>query len=382
MIISRFNKKNTEKDLYDFFVKKYNISWLEKDYFKYVDTENYISITNKEWQEIDSLARIINNIYLKSYKYYIKEVDKLLENFWELKKIIKKRYFKKDHFIARYDIIIDEKTGKFKFIENNANTPWMITDIYHVTNILTGKKNDIIINNVERIFSNFKEKKIWILLTHSFENEDYLTWLDYKDMISKIIPEENIILWDIYESNIVNDRFFTIKWKKVDVLLNFFPIEFFLTDIDYRIRFWNLIENNFLKMYNPFSSIVFQDKIMSAIIWENLDKFTKKEQKIIKDHIPFTKRNYNVWDEEKFIAKIRFWRYSQNIFTKNFYLNIENEDDYIFQERIEYKKINWQYLVLWLYHNFTENLCLIWRTSKEFLLNDEESKVILCVCKW
>ncbi len=58
------------------------------------------------------------------------------------------------------------------------------------------------------------------------------------DMIAEIAGMENIVVADIFESHIVEERYFTMKGEKIDVVLDFFPFEFFLTDLDFCENFF------------------------------------------------------------------------------------------------------------------------------------------------
>lgn len=82
-----------------------------------------------------------------------------------------------------------------------------------------------------------------------------------------------------------------------------------------------------------------QDKLIFAVVWENIEKYTLKEQEIIKKHIPFTTREFQE-ESEKFLAKWRFGRYGREIYTERFYTNIEDENRYVYQEKIIPKTVD------------------------------------------
>lgn len=380
-------KQQLQKDknfLQDFFQKKYETK-LVSDYFNYIDYENIVVFSSKYLDEIYKITSEIDKIMIKSYKFYLENLEQNLENefslFWDFL-----WYFRvEDYLIWRYDVIIEKQTKKLKFIELNANTPGMITDIYHISQI----EKENIYNNINSNFSDyikdfftyFKWKKLWILLPMSYEDEDYLVCRDYADILENTFWKENIIIWDIYESNIIANDYFTIKWEKIDLLINFFPLEFFLSDIDYANDFFSLIKNEKIKIFNNFESIILQDKLNFANIWENIEKFSKEEQEIIKNHIPFTTRNFI--DNDKYIAKYRWWRVWRWVYDKNFYTNIENKNDYIFQEKIDSEILNNEneFLILWIYTNFKQYNWLISRKQKKLITNDIDAKICLCYKK-
>lgn len=370
-----------DKDYFQkYFIKKYKLNHLEDNYFNYIDYENIFSFSSREYSEIQKLVKKIDKIFLKAYDFYFEDFENNLIDFKEYKAYF--RSYVENYFIWRYDVLIDEK-GDYKFIELNANTPWLITDIYHVQNKI---KVDWYINiskkfqtYVKKTFKEFSGKKIWILLPYSYEDEDYLVCMDYYDLIKKVVPEENIVVWDIYEANTIYDEKLTLKWEVVDVLLSFFPVEFFLSDTQFLESFLKIVKTWNLEVLNPIETLVLQDKLIMAIIWENLEKYTKKEQVLIKKHIPFTTRKFQS-NEEKFIAKNRFGRVGRDIFDKNFWNKIEEKTEYIYQEKIKSKIFDKKdnFMVLWFYTNFKKNLWIIARKQKAFITKDGNNKVVLC----
>jgi len=361
--------------------KLYDIK-IENNYFKYIENNYFFDITEKV-KEFENIIKQVNKILLKWYKLYYEHkkdylnwLNSLFNDFLE-ENI-------SSYLIWRYDCLIDTN-GILKVIEINANTPWLITDVYRINKLLKPKwyrnYNNKFKNYILSKFKDFKDKKIWIVLANSFADEDFMVALDYKNILKDIIKEENIIIWDIYETNIVWEKDFLLKWEKIDVLINFCPLEYYLTDLDYANSFFNIIKNNYLTIYNPLESIILQDKLLFAIIYENLNKYNLKEQEIIKKHIPFTTSKPQ--KEDKFLAKYRWWRISRWTFDSNFDSNIDNIKDYIFQEKIISKKVdeNWNFLVLWIFTDLKNIKWIITRIQKEFISNDETIKVAMCYKK-
>lgn len=386
--LTKHEFKYDYKYLENYFKKEYTLDRIEKDYFKYIDDEYFISIDKKEDRKLLSLIKQIDKIVIKAYDYYFEDINSNLTRFAPFLWYLRNSYPIWEHFIWRYDILIDEKSWDYKFLETNANTPWMITEIYNISKL---QKPTWYINQASRyvrytkeFFSKYKWKKIWILLPYSFEDEDYLIGIDYYKMISEILWEENVIVWDIYESNIVEDRLFFLKWEKIDVILSFFPLEFFLSDLDYSEWFFNVIRNWWCILHNPLESIILQDKLIFAIIYENIDKFTNKEKDLIKKHIPFTTREFQE-DENRFIAKARFWRISRDVFDSSFHTHTRwiDEKEFIFQEKIESMKLteNWDFVVLGWYTNYNKSICLIWRRWKNLITKDENTRITLLYTK-
>lgn len=383
MKIKKINIWYDKNDFQDFFINKYDLSNLVDNYFNYLDYENIFTFESWEYLKAKSFLWELDNIFIKAYEFYFEKFDNNLEVFSEFKHYFKKKLW--DYFLWRYDILIDKK-GEYRVIEFNWNTPWLITDIYHIQNKVKIDNHKNISKNFEKYildtFKKYKWKKIWIILPYSYEDEDYLVCMDYFDIIKKVIDENDIFLWDIYETNIIYDNYFTVKWEKVDILLSFFPIEFFLEDSSYLHSFLDIIERWNLEIFNPLESIVLQDKLLLAVIWENIDRYSLKQQEFIKKHIAFTSRDFQN-DEKKFIAKHRFGRVWRDIFENNFELNIDKKSDFIYQEKIDSKVFDsdWNIIVLWFFTNHKDLLSIIWRKQKEFVTKEWNNKVILCFKK-
>lgn len=378
--IVRNNTKIDKKYLQNHFEKK--INWkIYPDYFEYIDNNNFCELDEIDLEEIRKTTQKVDKVLLKAYKIYIEKIDEYLV--WEkafFKDFLDKNFDANNYLIWRYDVIIDKETNNLKYIEINANTPWMITDICDVAKLLKPYWYRNLCANfptyIKNKFSEFAWKKLWILLTLSHSDEDYILCQDYKKILSEIFWEENIIIWDIYETNIVWNEVFTIKWEKIDVILNFFPLEYFLTDLDFAYDFFNIIKSWNVKIFNNIESIIFQDKWIFACIWENINLFTKKEQETIKNHIPNTTRTFK--DESKYIAKDRWWRISRGTYDSNFYSNIDDISHFIFQEKI-YSNIideNNNFVILWIYTNFKNIKSIIVRKQNVFISNDETIKIM------
>ena len=375
-------KLKYDKDLLqDYYMKLYYLKNLEKNYFNYIDFDHIYSFSESEINHIKNLTKTINIIIKKAYSFYHKDFKKNLSEFYDYKDSFEESYDKIEHLIERYDLLLSTDWN-YKFIEINANTPWLINDIYHISSL--NKPNwykNINANfekHIQKYFKKHKWKKIWILLPYSYEDEDFLTCVDYKNIIEKV-TKDKIIIWDIYETNIIWNDFFTIKWEKVDILLNFFPIDFFLTDKDYLDSFLKIIKKNNLIIQNPLESILLQDKLIFAVIWENIETYSLLEKEFIQKHIPFTTRVFQE-ESEKYIAKDRFWRIWRWVYENNFFSNIDNKEKFIYQEKIKSQFVDEQnsFAVLWVFTNMDKIISLIWRKQTEFISQDWNNKIVMC----
>lgn len=133
-----------------------------------------------------------------------------------------------------------------------------------------------------------------------------------------------------------------------------------MTDENFFRDVLEIVDSGKCFFVNPIESMIFQDKLIFAVIWENFNLYSPEEQEIIKKHIPFTTRNFQE-NSEKFIAKWRFGRFGREIFTENFYTNIYEDKKYIFQEKITTQSENGDFIVLGVYSNMRDAISLIAR---------------------
>lgn len=386
MHLQSYKPINTTESLQTIFEEKYGLEDFEDWYFRYMDYENIVEFSKEEYREFMDILSQGNVIFVKAYEFYRKDLAQNLPDFAFMEPLFAEKFPLSEYFLGRYDVIREAGTGIYKFLETNANTPGMITESCHVSKYLSpGWYHNSwadLRKYIQSIFARHPGKKIGILLPYSFEDEDFLTGLDYRDMITEVAGMENIVVADIFESHIVEEKYFTMKGEKVDVVLDFFPFEFFLTDLDFCENFFQIAKSGNLTVYNPLESIVLQDKLIFAVVYENIDAYTEEEQNFIRKHIPFTTREFQE-DSEKYLAKWRFGRYGREIYQEQFYSSIPNSKDFIFQKKIVPEKCDDRenFLVFGAYTNFQDWLALITRKQKKLTTADEDSRVTLVFVK-
>lgn len=382
---STFSDTYSPNFWYSFLCEKYNFHDFHPEHFEYIDTKTFISVSEDEYLSINNIVESVNTIFRKAYSFYYEKLDENLKDFIGFSKYFRPDFPYDEYFIGRYDILIDTN-GVLKFLETNANTPWMICESHYPALLLTPpwhrNQNQNIIDYTREWWREKKEKNGWgklaIFTAYSYENEDYFVCRTYMDILSEVFWAENILVGDIYDLNIIDDTYITFRWEKVDTLLSYFPLEFFLTDIDFAEKFFSIIQRWGCFLANPLESMIPQDKLIFAVVWENLEKYTLEEQEIIKKHIPFTTREFQE-ESEKFLAKWRFGRYGREIYTERFYTNIEDENRYVYQEKIIPKTVDdqWSFLVLSAYTDFQKSISWISRKQEYRTTDDTYNGVTL-----
>lgn len=353
------------------FAKYFNFEDFDPDTFSYLDSEYFIDVTQKEYSLLADIVTTANSIFLQAYTYYYADIEKNLPDFIGFHPLFRKDFPLSEFFIGRYDILLDTN-GNLQFLETNANTPGMIGDLNFPAKLLTPPWYTNQIETLKAyIQAYWKEKKelynlktLGIITAYSHADEDYYTCVNYAQILEEVFGKDNIFVGDIFETNIVENSILTLKWEKIDAVLSYFPLEFYLTDIEFANNILYLISQKHIFYTNPLESMILQDKLIFAVVWENIEKYSLDEQEFIRKHIPFTTREFQE-NSEEYIAKWRFGRYWREIHTNNFYTNITEPERYIFQKKIQSELFvnNTDFLVLSAYTNYQE--CLGWIARRQ-----------------
>lgn len=375
---STYTEKFTPEYWLNFFQKKYQFKEFAKNHFEYIDAKTFIEFSPEEYEKNNEIVRQVNTIFKKAYPLYFRDFEANLPEFSGFKGFFRKDFPYNEYFIGRYDIMIDQ-SRTLKFLETNANTPGMICESHYPARWLTPRGYG---NQSEKLIEYTRDwwlakkielwiQKIAIFTAYTHENEDYFVCRTYADILEEVFWIDNVIIGDIYDMNIIDDICITVKWERIDAILSYFPLEFFLTDIDFADQFFQIVQNWWCFLANPIESMIPQDKLIFAVIWENINTYTIEEQGIIRKHIPFTSRIFQE-DDKRFLAKWRFGRYGREIYTERFYTNIDDENRYIYQEKVIPWTVDerWDYLVISAYTDFDN--CISWISRKqEFRTTDD-----------
>ncbi len=366
-----FREIYSPKFWHSFLCEKFQFKDFHPEHFEYIDTKTFISVSGDEYREMSTVVEKVNAVFTKAYRFYFENLSENLKDFIGFHSLFREGFPYDEEFIARYDIMKDTQ-WVLKFLETNANTPGMICESHYPARMLTpewhNNQNENIIEYTKTWWQTRKEqygwKKLAIFTAYSYENEDYFVCRTYKDILSEVFWEENILIGDVYDMNIIDDDYVTFQWQKIDALLSYFPLEFFLTDVDFAAKFFQLVADKKCFLANPLESMIPQDKLIFAVVWENIESYSLEEQDIIKKHIPYTTRIFQE-DSKKYLAKWRFGRYGREIYTEQFYTNIDDENRYIYQEKITPETVDERgsYLVLSAYTDM--NNCISWISRKQ-----------------
>ncbi len=251
MHLQSYTPAHTTESLQTIFEEKYQLEDFEDRYFRYMDYDNVVEFSREEYAEFMDILAKGNVIFVKAYEFYRKNLTKNLPDFAFMEPLFAKKFPLGEYFLGRYDVIREAETGIYKFLETNANTPGMITESCNVSKYLfpsspfttnsphpsplperEGNKGtfDKILPTplykggykssgadlrkyIQSIFARHPGKKIGILLPYSFEDEDFLTGLDYRDVISRKSLEWRISSLRIF-LNLTSWRNAISQWKE------------------------------------------------------------------------------------------------------------------------------------------------------------------------
>ena len=180
----------TALEFQTFYTNRSELPEFDPAYFEYLDYDHIVAFTPEGWQELRDLTAQIDNICKQGYVIARRELTKNIPEFVLFESYFATEFPSQKQFLARYDVIIDSVTGKYQYLETNANTPGLITESYYIAERLCppGYSNisEAMITAVRAFYEPFRGQQLGILLAHNFVDEDYLMASDYRDMLKDI----------------------------------------------------------------------------------------------------------------------------------------------------------------------------------------------------
>lgn len=258
-------------------------------------------VTDEEVEKIRLATERTGKIYFKM-AHLLRSVsdETLLEMGYpkETLQFLRLKALDTESVIARFDFIPHD--GSYKCIEMNADTPTFIKESFFVNERIchafamenpNAKMEEILKDSVQKsvIQSIFSQKPHIVFTAHKQNIEDYYTTLYLMQFIpgAKFTP--------LHQLQIQRGvGLFDEDGKRIDILYRqTFPIENLIQDEDEtknKIGLWlvELVEQNLLKIINPPSAFLLQNKAVQAVIWglheERNAFFSAEEHEWIADY--------------------------------------------------------------------------------------------------
>ncbi|MDS0528071.1 glutathionylspermidine synthase family protein [Clostridium sp. SHJSY1] len=334
---------------------------------KYINT-NPLILDKEKYEELKYLTNRMAEIFKKSQSFVKNNISlyKDVLNLGYLEEIIKNSNTEELCLLGRMDWIL-ENDGTWKVVEINSETPAGTCETAYINEELLKKLDNKL--NLININSDFKEKLLKqtnrmieeyskvkniksVAIVGSLYYEDWYTINTIKN-IFKEIENITVTLGNIYDLKVSKDGETTLYGNEVDAIFRYYPLdwlEYEETEDLGRLRI--ALENNKVISLNNTNSIISQNKIFFALIYELLkfNFFSEEEIKLIEKHIPYTTLEFKEIKTNDFLAKPILSREGKGIVLSRDIKNIEDfEEGYIFQEYIFSQTLNNKYPVFGAY---------------------------------
>jgi len=334
-------------------------------------------ITKQEWENKQKFAYRCGQLFYKIANLIRSDAitnEMLLEMGYPIETLefIRLSTMKNQTIIGRFDSV--DVDGVEKLLEFNTDTPTFIKELFYVNNLVCkefGLENpnvneeeklkkvlkDAIIGECLKI--NNKELPNVVFTSHSENVEDKNTVLYLRELSgisSKYVPIEKLEI-------VKEEGLYDSDGEKIDLLYRqTVPIESLILDKDPNngdqvgVMLLDLVKEAKLRIINPPSAFLLQNKAVMAIIWglheEKSPFFTEEEHNWIETHFLPTYFDSSVFEErnEKYVKKPVFGREGNTveIYTPQNELIMEDKNksytDYIsvYQKYIDLPKVSFK----------------------------------------
>ncbi|MGH1205369.1 glutathionylspermidine synthase family protein [Bacillus paranthracis] len=272
-------------------------SLLENDEWCQYMSTSIKKINKKEYYDIIEATDLVKTIFQRIYEYLLKSYEgflqlKLPTELWEVTRIHYEGLFS---YFTRFDFIVTN--GEIKLIEINADTPTGYLEPSVANQVLCDHHNVINPNCLEE-----KLHKAWnkIITDYQLKPNDLIHFTSYDwheedfqtvKFIQQHCPQPNDYV-GIQSIVVKDDGLYTPGGIKIEYLYRLYPLEYLLDDKDSSgkrigLIFLDHIANGRVKIINPPSAFLIQNKGVLALIWQLHEQnqwFTEQEHAIIEKY--------------------------------------------------------------------------------------------------
>ncbi|EOO70477.1 hypothetical protein IIC_04607 [Bacillus cereus VD021] len=298
-------------------------SLLENDEWCQYMSTGIKRIKKEEYNNITGATELVKNIFQKVYKYLLESDEgflqlKLPTELWE---VTRTNYDVLFSYFTRFDFIV--ANNEIKLIEINADTPTGYLEPSVANQVLCDHHQVINPNRIEE-----KLEKTWhkIISDYELKPHDVIHFTSYDwheedfqtvKFIQEHCPQPSDYV-GIQSIIVTDDGLYTPDGVKIEYLYRLYPLEYLLEDKDYSgksigLMFLDHIAQGRVKIINPPSAFLIQNKGVLALIWQLHEQnkwFTEQEHKIIEKYFLPTYFSKNKFEENNidYVKKATFGR--------------------------------------------------------------------------
>lgn len=279
---------------------KYGFTWpslLENDEWCQYMSTSINKIKKEEYYDIIEATDLVKTIFQRIYEYLLESYEgflqlKLPTELWEVTRTHYEGLFS---YFTRFDFIVNN--GEIKLIEINADTPTGYLEPSVANQVLCDHHNVINPNCLEE-----KLHKAWnkIIVDYQLKPNDLIHFTSYDwheedfqtvKFIQQYCPQPNDYV-GIQSIVVKDDGLYAPGGIKIEYLYRLYPLEYLLDDKDSSgkrigLIFLDHIANGRVKIINPPSAFLIQNKGVLALIWQLHEQnqwFTEQEHAIIEKY--------------------------------------------------------------------------------------------------
>lgn len=298
-------------------------SLLENDEWCQYMSTSIKKINKKEYYDIIKATDLVKTIFQRIYEYLLESYEgflqlKLPTELWEVTRTHYEGLFS---YFTRFDFIVTN--GEIKLIEINADTPTGYLEPSVANQVLCDHHNVINPNCLEE-----KLHKAWnkIIVDYQLKPNDLIHFTSYDwheedfqtvKFIQQHCPQPNDYV-GIQSIVVKDDGLYTPGGIKIEYLYRLYPLEYLLDDKDSSgkrigLMFLDHIANGTVKIINPPSAFLIQNKGVLALIWQLHEQnqwFTEQEHAIIEKYFLPTYFSKDRFEENNidYVKKANFGR--------------------------------------------------------------------------
>ncbi|MED2934995.1 glutathionylspermidine synthase family protein [Bacillus wiedmannii] len=272
-------------------------SLLENDEWCQYMSTSIKKIKKEEYYDIIEATDLVKTIFQRIYDYLLESYEgflqlKLPTELWEVTRTHYEGLFS---YFTRFDFIVTN--GEIKLIEINADTPTGYLEPSVANQVLCDHHNVINPNCLEeklhkawnKIITDYqlKPNELIHFTSYDWHEEDFQT----VKFIQQHCPQPNDYV-GIQSIVVKDDGLYTPGGIKIEYLYRLYPLEYLLDDKDSSgkrigLMFLDHIANGRVKIINPPSAFLIQNKGVLALIWQLHEQnqwFTEQEHAIIEKY--------------------------------------------------------------------------------------------------